>query len=61
MDGTMSAKAILNLRHSLNLTQVEFAERLGIHQGTVSKLETGTLEATGPILRLLLILKGISP
>ena len=35
---------IRNIRRSLGLTQIAFAERLGLHQSTISRLETGEME-----------------
>lgn len=35
-------------------TQAAFAERLGVDQSTVSRLESGEMEATGPLRVLLL-------
>jgi predicted transcriptional regulator len=31
------------VRHELKLSQVELAERLGVHQTTISRLETGEM------------------
>jgi|GEM_PF-1507606 len=36
-------KDIRSIRKHLGLTQSEFAERLGLNQSTVSRLETGEL------------------
>ena len=35
------SKRIRDLRYKLNITQVEFATRLGVKQGTISKIEAG--------------------
>ncbi len=43
-------RAIVNARTSQNLTQRELAERTGIHQADISKLENGT---RNPSIRLL--------
>lgn len=40
------------IRKALGLSQPEFAERLGVSQSTISRLELGQPE-TGPISRLL--------
>jgi DNA-binding XRE family transcriptional regulator len=42
--GRWSADLIRELRLHLNLTQTEFAERLGVRQATVSEWETGAYE-----------------
>ncbi len=34
---------LLRIRKALDLTQVEFADRLGLHQSTVSRFENGDL------------------
>jgi transcriptional regulator with XRE-family HTH domain len=34
---------IATIRKELNLTQTELAERLGVHQTTISRFETGDL------------------
>lgn len=34
---------IRRIRTRLGLTQIEFAERLGLHQSTISRFETGEL------------------
>ncbi|BEV00101.1 helix-turn-helix domain-containing protein [Novosphingobium olei] len=34
---------IRHIRRKLNLTQCEFADRLGLHQSTISRLERGDL------------------
>lgn len=36
---------IREIRSKLGLTQIEFADRLGLHQSTISRLETGELPA----------------
>ena len=43
-------KALVDARNSLNLTQKELAERTGINQADISKIETGT---RNPSLNLL--------
>ena len=35
---------ILALRRELQLTQAELATRMGLHQATISRLETGTMQ-----------------
>lgn len=34
---------LVAIRKELNLTQVELAEKLGVHQTTISRFETGDL------------------
>lgn len=43
-------RAIVDARVSQNLTQKELAERTGIHQADISKLENGT---RNPLIKLL--------
>ncbi|MBQ9488646.1 MAG: helix-turn-helix transcriptional regulator [Lachnospiraceae bacterium] len=46
-------RAILEARTSQNLTQKELAERTGIHQSDISKLENGTRNPSVNLLRRL--------
>ncbi len=48
---------VRKIRANLGLSQVEMAERIGISQSTVSKLERGIMEPDGPILKLLEIIR----
>jgi len=50
------AKRIREIRKALGLTEVEFAERLGISAGMVSLIESGKRQ---PTLALLEKMKGI--
>lgn len=55
---------IREIRGKLGLTQIEFAERLGLHQSTISRLETGELPADKRTLlaaRALLAEQGDAP
>lgn len=52
---TESPSRTARLRKALGLTQSEFADRLGVSQSTLSRLELGQPE-TGPVARLLDIL-----
>lgn len=45
------------LRKSLGMTQVEFADELGVTQALVSRWETGHMNPTGPAAKLLQLLK----
>lgn len=48
-------------RKALDLSQAELAARLGVHQTTISRFETGDLEVdarTGLALRALLVAAG---
>jgi DNA-binding transcriptional regulator YiaG len=45
------------IRESLGLSQTQMAERLGVNQSTVSKLERGIYAPDGPILKMLEIIK----
>lgn len=50
----MSKKINLaKLRDRLNLSQAALADRLGVDQATVSRIETGTREPSKPVQRLL--------
>lgn len=46
-------KAMVAARNSQNLTQKELAERTGIHQADISKLENGTRNPTLNLLKRL--------
>lgn len=46
-------RAIVNARTSRNLTQKELAERTGINQADISKLENGTRNPTVNLLKRL--------
>ena len=46
-------RAIIEARTSQNLTQKELAERTGIHQSDISKLENGTRNPSVNLLRRL--------
>ena len=48
----MTAKAIARLRKRLKISQAEMAERLGVDQATVSRLERRG-KPSGPVLKLL--------
>ena len=53
----MTPIEIRALRERLKMTQVEFARRLKLnHRASISRLESGTREATGPLLALLQLL-----
>jgi putative transcriptional regulator len=56
----MTTLEIRRIREKLNLTQVQFAEQLGVCQGTVSHWEKGIRSPTGSAVRLLRILAGES-
>lgn len=43
----ITGEEIRKARKSLGDTQVQFAERIGIHQGTLSNWEAGKLPKTG--------------
>lgn len=49
----MTPCEIRELRKRLGLAQHEFAEKLGVTQSTVSRLEAGEWEADGPVAKLL--------
>ena len=46
-------RALVNARTSQNLTQKELAERTGIHQADISKLENGTRNPSVNLLKRL--------
>ena len=56
----MSAADVVNLREKLGLTQVEFAERLGVSHVAVHYWETGKRSPSGPASILLKQLQGQS-
>lgn len=41
------------LRKRLNLTQAALADRLGVHQSTIARIEDGGRKPSGPVRRLL--------
>lgn len=43
-DKEMLGEKLMNLRDSLNLSQKEIASSMGCTQGTISKIERGTLK-----------------
>lgn len=49
----MPATEIRAIRDRLNLTQAEFADRLGVSQATVSLWEAGERRPTGSAVRLM--------
>lgn len=51
------AKEVRPLRKSLGMTQVEFADELGVTQALVSRWEMGLRTPNGPAAKLLLLLK----
>ena len=53
----MNSSEIRNLRKSLNLTQEQFAARLGIARSTVAKWECGETKPSKMALKLLEALK----
>jgi transcriptional regulator with XRE-family HTH domain len=46
------------LRKTLGLTQVAFAERLGVHANTLARYERDELSIPEPVARLAQILRG---
>lgn len=52
-----SNKEIKNLREELNLTQITFAEVIGVTPKTVEAWEKGTNSPNGPARRIMAILK----
>ena len=46
-------KALVDARNSLNLTQKELAERTGINQADISKIENGTRNSSLNLLKRL--------
>lgn len=54
--------ALREMREQLGLTQVELAERAGIDQTTVSKLELGTMQnPSWPVVAKLARALGVNP
>jgi DNA-binding transcriptional regulator YiaG len=54
----MKPNDIRALREALKMTQTEFAHHIGLEtRGAVSRLESGGREPTGPLLRLLQLLR----
>lgn len=50
---TMKATDIKTLRESRGWSQQKLAEELGVDQATVSRIERGTAQPSGPVSRLL--------
>lgn len=57
----MTGEEIKKLRTDLGWPQWKLAEYLGVEQGTVSRLEGGQWEPSGPVCRLLDHLKSAPP
>lgn len=55
------AKHIKNLRIAAGLNQTQFAEKVGVKQGTISKWESGTDEPRGVNLQRLADVLGVEP
>ena len=53
LEGRFTPGAIKQLRRRMDLTQSEFAERLGVRQATISAWETGSQDPSPMALRLL--------
>lgn len=53
----MKYSDVRKIRDNLGLSQVQMADRIGISQSTVSRLERGIQEPDGPILKLLEIIR----
>ena len=51
------ANEVRPLRKSLKMTQVEFAEYLGVTQGLISQWEQGQRTPNGPAAKLLTLLQ----
>lgn len=54
MQKKIFAKKIRDIRHELELNQVDFADELNVKQGTISKIEAGHVL---PSTRLLLMMR----
>lgn len=54
MQKKIFAKQIRDIRHELELNQVDFADELNVKQGTISKIEAGHVL---PSTRLLLMMR----
>lgn len=52
----MTGKQVRTVRRRLGLTQVQLAERVGIHPLTVSRWECDRVRVTAPMERLLRLL-----
>jgi transcriptional regulator with XRE-family HTH domain len=48
-----TAKNIKNLRLRLGYTQAQMAQKLGVRQNTISRIESGTNKTSGAVLLLL--------
>jgi transcriptional regulator with XRE-family HTH domain len=55
------SELLFDKRDELNLTQVQYAERLKISSGTLARLERGEQQANAKTLSLLRKYSGISP
>lgn len=49
----MDAERIKRIREKMGLPQWRFAERIGVRQATVSRLESGVMRPSGPLEKLL--------
>ncbi len=56
MDEAWDERRVLSLRQRLNLSQAEFAARIGVRQQTVSEWETGKYRPRGASARMLFLL-----
>jgi len=54
-EGAFNPSMVTLAREALGLTQGELADRIGVAQGTLSKIEAGVLEPTSETLNLLVV------
>jgi len=52
----MTGRDVKRIRHTLGLSQQEFADRLGVHKVTLAKWETDAQGMRGPAERLIRLL-----
>jgi len=57
----MTGTELVALRARLKLTQVAFAERLGVHANTLARYERGEIAIPEPVARLAQILAARRP
>jgi transcriptional regulator with XRE-family HTH domain len=57
----MTGEQFRRQRKQLGLTQVVLAERIGVHEITISRWERDVVAVPGPVAQLVLLLKPVRP